>query len=492
MIRGLLLDCNNTIESPGHTYARRATMAETMARQICGLGVECDAADIVGTLIHFDKRYRRFVWEHHPVFWREVIRRSLGPRRLNEKLLDDVYDAYLDFYEDSIQLYPDVLPFLAEHTGRRRLGLVANGNAARLRRLLRKDGLGEHFDATFLSSESPYQKPNRFVFDYVLDAMSLAPGDALVVGDRFDTDIEGARRAGIPAVHISRSDWVARGPVESVGPLVAEVATLAELSCVLDESAFVDAVRRSQDAHEAKPRPATAIVLAGGRGRRMGDVCSDRQKVMLPLSDRPMLDYTMRLLVGVGCREVVLSVDHCADEVREWVGDGRRYGMEVKYSEGVKGSTLQSVLRALDQTHSDEFIYLHGNVILQPSALRSALAAHERTGTSVLVTKEDPREIRHARISAEAGEPPRIDCSQTTTDGLLFVGLAVYERSLFEDECLNRAGTMTEYAAAVHLREGGFVEVLKMDEAWFHFEDMRDYDYAADKTASELIFKHGD
>lgn len=58
-------------------------------------------------------------------------------------------------------------------------------------------------DQMFFSSDMPYMKPHPDIFRIAAICLGVAPGDCLMVGDRMDLDIAGARAAGMPAVLIA-------------------------------------------------------------------------------------------------------------------------------------------------------------------------------------------------------------------------------------------------------------------------------------------------
>lgn len=96
-----------------------------------------------------------------------------------------------------------------------KLGLITNG-FTRLQRLrLARTGLAEVFDCVAISEELGVAKPHRAIFDHTLEQLRVADRErVLMVGDRLETDILGARNAGL------RSCWL-RNPATPHGSAVA-------------------------------------------------------------------------------------------------------------------------------------------------------------------------------------------------------------------------------------------------------------------------------
>jgi HAD superfamily hydrolase (TIGR01509 family) len=84
------------------------------------------------------------------------------------------------------------------------LGVVSNSDG-RADEALQAAGLRHYFDSVIDSSLVGVEKPDPRIFRAALDALGVAAGEALYVGDIYEIDVEGARAAGIEAVLLSES-----------------------------------------------------------------------------------------------------------------------------------------------------------------------------------------------------------------------------------------------------------------------------------------------
>src|SRR5919202_506691 len=75
-----------------------------------------------------------------------------------------------------------------------------------------------------------------------------------------------------------------------------------------------------------------AVILAGGQATRMRPYTEDRPKAMVEVAGAPILEHQLKWLASSDVRSVVLSVGYRADVIREHVGDGAGYGLEVAYA----------------------------------------------------------------------------------------------------------------------------------------------------------------
>jgi NDP-sugar pyrophosphorylase family protein len=106
-------------------------------------------------------------------------------------------------------------------------------------------------------------------------------------------------------------------------------------------------------------------ILAGGLATRMRPVTETIPKALLPVADEPFIVHQLRLLRREGVDRVVLCVGHLGEMVREFVGDGRRFDLDVAYS--FDGDRLLgtggAVTRALPLL-GDAFFVLYGDSYL--------------------------------------------------------------------------------------------------------------------------------
>lgn len=86
-----------------------------------------------------------------------------------------------------------------------KLGVVSNSDG-RVEQALEAAGLREYFDVVIDSALAGVEKPDPRIFHAALDALGVAPEEALYVGDLYDIDVLGARAAGLEAVLLGKAD----------------------------------------------------------------------------------------------------------------------------------------------------------------------------------------------------------------------------------------------------------------------------------------------
>jgi NDP-mannose synthase len=105
-----------------------------------------------------------------------------------------------------------------------------------------------------------------------------------------------------------------------------------------------------------------AVILAGGKGSRLGPYTTVLPKPLLPVGDRAVLDIVMNQLRDHGFTDVTLAVGYLAHLVRAVMGDGSKHGVRIDYHE--EGDPLGTVgpLATIDDL-DESFLVMNGDVL---------------------------------------------------------------------------------------------------------------------------------
>ncbi len=108
-----------------------------------------------------------------------------------------------------------------------------------------------------------------------------------------------------------------------------------------------------------------AVILAGGMATRMRPRTLTIPKILLEVAGRPFADLQLELLAKHGYDRVVLCVAFLGDQVRDHVGDGKRWGLRVEYSdEGKELLGTGGALRIAAPLLEDTFLVTYGDSYL--------------------------------------------------------------------------------------------------------------------------------
>jgi NDP-sugar pyrophosphorylase family protein len=157
-----------------------------------------------------------------------------------------------------------------------------------------------------------------------------------------------------------------------------------------------------------------AMVLAAGLGLRMRPLTLLRAKSVLPVMGRPLVAFTLERLARAGVRDVVVNLHHLPDSVESAIGDGRRFGLRIRYAFEPEILGTGGGPRAVRAFFGREPALLVNGDVFFDFDLRRLLARHAASGvlaTLALRRLPDPRAYspvvsnRRGRILSIAEKP---------------------------------------------------------------------------------------
>ncbi|HEX6030901.1 MAG TPA: sugar phosphate nucleotidyltransferase [Tepidiformaceae bacterium] len=157
-----------------------------------------------------------------------------------------------------------------------------------------------------------------------------------------------------------------------------------------------------------------AVLLAAGRGTRLGALTANFPKPLLTVGGRPIIAHILDGLVAAGIEDVVVVTGHFASLVEAELGNGEPSGLRLKY---VRQERLEGTARALSLAREfcgdEQFFFSWGDILVRPENYRVVLQS-ARFAEHVLAVNEveDPASGAAVYVDKPAklavGEPARV------------------------------------------------------------------------------------
>lgn len=182
--------------------------------------------------------------------------------------------------------------------------------------------------------------------------------------------------------------------------------------------------------------PAVAV-LAGGRATRLGPLCADVPKALLPVDGRPFVAHQLELLRRNGVDRVVMCVGHLGEQIEAYVGDGRRFDMRVNYSfDGPSlrgtGGAIQAALPLLGEA----FFVLYGDAYLDVDYQAVCRSFHGRDVGGIMTVYRNDNRWDRSNVVFREGVVTLYDKQRPTSDmHYIDYGLSVLGADAFDATC---------------------------------------------------------
>lgn len=203
MLRAVFFDVGNTLI---YTYPSVGEIYSSVGRRY---GMDLDPGKVNASFRAAFMRYGTVPLVDRSTeadWWKRIVRETVSAQC--EPLdFDGFFRELYDFFtgKEAWRLFPDVLPALEALRARGvTLGIISNWDS-RLIPTLENLGLAPYFSVTAVSALVGHAKPDPGIFAHALDRVGVRPEESLHVGDHPELDCLGAKRCGMEALLIDRS-----------------------------------------------------------------------------------------------------------------------------------------------------------------------------------------------------------------------------------------------------------------------------------------------
>ena len=180
------------------------------------------------------------------------------------------------------------------------------------------------------------------------------------------------------------------------------------------------------------------VILAAGKGSRIQPLNLYLPKPLLPVCNKPIIQYQLEDMRGIGVREVLIVVGHLKEEIISYFGDGSGLGLSIRYVEQKETLGIAHAVAQLENDVDSPFILCLGDIFMVPKNLRTMerLFWERRAGAVLAVKQEDnPEFVRRnfAVILHASGTVTRvIEKPRYLTTNLKGCGVYIFDLSIFD------------------------------------------------------------
>ena len=171
-----------------------------------------------------------------------------------------------------------------------------------------------------------------------------------------------------------------------------------------------------------------AIILAAGEGQRLKPFTALKPKVMLPIANKPILQYVIEALATNGVFQVVIVVGYRKEQVQDYFGSGERFGVDISYVVQEQQLGTGHALRQAKDMAEGRFMVLSGDNIIEPDTLSSFLEAD----AGAVLLKEQKNTSKYGVATVKDGLVSDIaEKPEKAESFLVNTGIYLFNRQVF-------------------------------------------------------------
>jgi dTDP-glucose pyrophosphorylase len=320
----------------------------------------------------------------------------------------------------------------------------------------------------------------------VMDASSLQI--CLVVdaaGKLLGTVTDGDIRRGIIRTHSlsgAVSEVMKRNPV--VSSLDVDRGAQRELMArtsvrqlpLLDREGHVVGLILRDDLEAPEPIDNWVVLMAGGLGKRLRPMTDDTPKPLLQVGHKPLLETILESFVEHNFRRFFISVNYMAERVKEHIGDGSRWNVEVRYLEENAQLGTAGALGLVDEAIDSPLIVMNGDVLTKTN-FAQLLAFHREQGArATMCVREYDVQVPFGVVDIDKGRVARLREKPVNTY-FINAGIYVLEPDMLPLVTRGSALNMTDLFQIL-IDRGDQIAVFPVREYWLDIGQVEDFNRA--------------
>ncbi len=229
----------------------------------------------------------------------------------------------------------------------------------------------------------------------------------------------------------------------------------------------------------------TAVVLAGGKGTRLKPYTTVIPKPLMPVDDRPVLEYVLSWIKQGGVSTVIIAINHLAELIMAVIGSGEKWGLDIRYSREEKPLSTIGPLTLIESL-PENFLVLNGD-ILTDLKVDDFFRFHLEKGALLTVaTFERISKIDFGVIEIDEQGKVNNFLEKPEYSSRVSMGIYAMNRRILDYIPRNKAFGFDELVLAL-LREKEDIAVFTHDGKWLDIGRPEDYDLANQEDTAPLL-----
>ncbi len=176
------------------------------------------------------------------------------------------------------------------------------------------------------------------------------------------------------------------------------------------------------------------LILSGGKGTRLYPITFNRAKQLVPVANKPVLFRVIEAIKEAGIDDIGIVIGDTGPEIREAVGQGRRWGVKITYIQQEAPLGLAHAVKISQDFLGDErFVMFLGDNVIQGgiSGLIREFASSDWNSQIVLTEVDQPQHYGVAELDERGAIVRLVEKPRNPPSNLALVGIYMFDHNIF-------------------------------------------------------------
>ena len=265
----------------------------------------------------------------------------------------------------------------------------------------------QHWQQVVIRPEASLRTTIEVIDRGALQIALVADESEKLVGVVTDGDIRRALIRGLPLEHPIAEVMNKRPKVANLQDSKAQLIAMMEghhlyQLPIVDEQGRVVRLESLQALYKQPAFPNPVFLMAGGFGKRLRPYTDDCPKPLLEIGGKPILQTIIENFVKSGFRQFFIAVHYKADQIKNYFGDGDRWGISISYIDELEPMGTAGAIGLLPDELSDvPMIVMNGDILTQIDFSRLLAYHNEQQAIATMCVRQYEYQIPYGVVSME-------------------------------------------------------------------------------------------
>ena len=224
-----------------------------------------------------------------------------------------------------------------------------------------------------------------------------------------------------------------------------------------------------------------AIILAGGRGKRLRPITDKIPKPLIPINNKPLIERSIKYLKKYGITEIIISSGYKSNLIEKFLKKKKNFGCNIIFSiEKTPLGTGGAIKKALRFVDEESFVVLNGDIITNID-LKKILKKPNTIAANELKTKFGTMDIRNNKI---------LKFNEKKDVSNVWMNPGIYHLSKNIEKIIPGKGSL-EGIVFPKMAKNKILETIKFKNAlWFSIDSHKDIEECSKEIKSKKYSKY--
>ena len=224
-----------------------------------------------------------------------------------------------------------------------------------------------------------------------------------------------------------------------------------------------------------------AIILAGGRGKRLRPITDKIPKPLIPINKIPLIERTIKYLKKYGINDIIISSGYKSNQIEKFLKKKKNFGCDIIFSiERTPLGTGGAIKKALVHVKDESFLVLNGDIVTNID-IKKILKKPNTIASNELKTKFGTMDIKNNKIL-------KFNEKKDVTN--IWMNPGIYHLSKDIEKMIPKRGSL-EGDVFPKMTKNGKLETVKFKNAlWFSIDSQKDIEECSKEIKSKKYARY--